>query len=130
MDILRSLTPTPQLLCTALLSLATGYLLGARLTDGLLAPPNRGGGHRRRAESEESSEEDIDASVTLDNAPNWANGEAADRRQGLKGGPAAASQRERREKKRETATDAEECKLVLVVRTDLGMSRGERLADS
>jgi PTH2 family peptidyl-tRNA hydrolase len=46
----------------------------------------------------------------MDHAPNWANGREADRKQGLVA-----------EKPKDTG---EECKLVLVVRTDLGMTKG------
>lgn len=59
----------------------------------------------------ESEESDIDEEDTiLDHAPNWSNGFEADKKQGLR---ASTSQ-----------PITEECKLVLVVRTDLGMTKG------
>lgn len=71
-------------------------------------------------DEEESSEEQVDG-ILLDHAPNWANGEAADVRDGLKVKP------KEKEEKPEWENNTEECKLVLVVRTDLGMTKGQRL---
>lgn len=67
---------------------------------------------------EESSEEEIDG-MLLDHAPNWANGEVADLRDGLK----ASTKKD--QPVWESST--EECKLILVVRTDLGMTKGPSL---
>jgi PTH2 family peptidyl-tRNA hydrolase len=76
-------------------------------------------------DEEESEEEDIDEAV-LDHAPNWANGFEADKRDGLR---AIATGAKTEMKKQDAVKPAwgdsnEECKLVLVVRTDLGMTKG------
>lgn len=109
---------------TAILSLITGYMLGTATSLNLLPSPFSTAPAKTRSRSdttgyddeEESSEEEIDAGEVLDHAPNWANGPEADKRDGLT--VAAAP------KKREAVDDNEECKLVLVVRTDLGMTKG------
>lgn len=81
-------------------------------------------------DEEESEEEDIDASI-LDHAPNWSNGLEADRRDGLRvtqNDTAKKSDKKQKEKKEKSeggpVDTGEECKLVLVVRTDLGMTKG------
>ncbi|KAH7347819.1 peptidyl-tRNA hydrolase [Plectosphaerella cucumerina] len=104
-------------------------------------------------ESDESDVDEDD--TNLDHAPNWANGLDADRRDGLrqrKGQPekkasakkaaapkpepkieavkpAPAAEESESEEETEKApivdTGKEECKLVLVVRTDLGMTKGK-----
>lgn len=75
----------------------------------------------------ESDESDVSEDDTiLDHAPNWSNSQEADKRDGL------------RQKKSKPASEPaegsssvalgnpnEECKLVLVVRTDLGMTKGD-----
>lgn len=93
----------------------------------------------------ESEESDVDEDDTiLDHAPNWSNGVDADRRDGLrlskpakkKGGSKKASKDASNNKEDAKANDDnddriaegsanEECKLVLVVRTDLGMTKGK-----
>lgn len=73
-------------------------------------------------DEEESAEEDIDETV-LDHAPNWSNGLAADKRDGLR----AVTKSEKTAGVSEKAAwedGTEECKLILVVRTDLGMTKG------
>jgi PTH2 family peptidyl-tRNA hydrolase len=74
----------------------------------------------------ESDESDIDEEETLlDHAPNWANGADADRRQGLRATAAAAAAAAAASSSSGVRYDgSEECKLVLVVRTDLGMTKG------
>jgi PTH2 family peptidyl-tRNA hydrolase len=125
-------TPLAMIIGTAIISLMTGYMLGLASSLGLvpipfmqsLAPP--GGKAARKYESEvESSEEEIDiGSVPLDHAPNWANGEAADLRDGLRQAEPLKTN-ERKEREGPTwKVGNEECKLVLVVRTDLGMTKG------
>lgn len=73
---------------------------------------------RRRYNNDpvESEESDIDEEdlANMDHAPNWANGPEADKKQGL-----------RFTSRPEVADTGEECKLVLVVRTDLGMTKGK-----
>ena len=117
---------TAILIGTAILSLITGYMLGTASSLNLLpspfapskAPRTRSRNDTTGYDDEsESSEEELDAEFVLDHAPNWANGPEADRRDGLK-----ASKPET--KAQEVVDDNEECKLVLVVRTDLGMTKG------
>lgn len=102
----------------------------------------------------ESDESDVSEDDTvLDHAPNWANGLEADRRDGLRlrvqNNDADAGGKKKKTKKGDKknaaadeasnssmtpvdvdvgggggAHDNEECKLVLVVRTDLGMTKG------
>ncbi len=121
---------------TSLVTFFTGFLLGVYAIRGYLVSPDLKEERRRRREDPlESEEEDIDEGDTiLDHAPNWENGDEADRRQGLKapkptkkekkkkaGSPATGSPA----RSKEPAADSnEECKLVLVVRTDLGMTKG------
>lgn len=69
---------------------------------------------------EESSEEEIEDMVVLDHAPNWANGLEADKRDGLR----VRAKEEKKSRPDEFEDSAEECKLMLVVRTDLGMTKG------
>jgi PTH2 family peptidyl-tRNA hydrolase len=116
-------TPVAMLIATAIISLITGYMLGVGSHLGLLpvpfsssksAPAVTKGKTSKYDDEEESSEEEIDG-VLLDHAPNWANGEEADRRDGLRMAP---------KEKPKFEDSTEECKLVLVVRTDLGMTKG------
>lgn len=75
-------------------------------------------------DEEESEDEDIDEAI-LDHAPNWSNGLAADKRDGL----SAAARPDKKPEVLEKAAweeGTEECKLILVVRTDLGMTKGLR----
>ena len=121
---------------TSLVTFFTGFLLGVYAIRGYLVSPDLKEERRRRREDPmESEEEDIDEGDTiLDHAPNWENGDEADRRQGLK-----VSKPSKKEKKKKAGSPAkgspaqleepaadnnEECKLVLVVRTDLGMTKG------
>jgi PTH2 family peptidyl-tRNA hydrolase len=123
-------TPLAMLIGTAIISCMAGYMIGIASSLGLLPipfiqftpgslPPRK----PSKPQSEiESSEEEIDIdSVPLDHAPNWANGEVADRRDGLR--QAEPLKVEERERPLWEASN-EECKLVLVVRTDLGMTKG------
>lgn len=121
-------TPTAMLISTAILSLIAGYMLGIGSSLGLfpnpfLPPPEKRVAAQKRSKTsnyddeEETSEEEVDG-ILLDHAPNWANGEAADVRDGLK------VVRNEQEEKPQWENSTEECKLVLVVRTDLGMTKG------
>ncbi|KAJ4306856.1 hypothetical protein N0V88_000227 [Collariella sp. IMI 366227] len=75
----------------------------------------------------ESDESDVDEDDTLlDHAPNWGNGEEADRRQGLRKSSSDEGDKGRPWK----FNPREECKLVLVVRTDLGMTKGKIAAQA
>lgn len=112
--------PLHIILTTSSVAFITGFGLGVYAIRGYLISPEltaeRDGNIKDPVESDES---DIDENDTiLDHAPNWANGEAADRRDGLRQTSAA--------RRISTVVDNgnEECKLVLVVRTDLGMTKG------
>jgi peptidyl-tRNA hydrolase, PTH2 family len=117
-------TSTAVLISTAILSLIAGYMLGIGSSLGIFPNPflqsreARAASKRSKTSNydneEETSEEEVDG-ILLDHAPNWANGEAADVRDGLK---------VTKEEKPEWENSTEECKLVLVVRTDLGMTKG------
>jgi PTH2 family peptidyl-tRNA hydrolase len=123
-------TPVAMLIGTAIVAGISGYMIGIASSLGLLpipfmpkAPVVRG--IANYDDEEESEEEDVEESM-LDHAPNWANGFEADKRDGLRASAQTAS------KKPESSSTAkaswedstEECKLVLVVRTDLGMTKG------
>lgn len=122
-----------MLIGTAILAGVSGYMLGIASSLGLIPNPFAAREVRERgianySDEEESEEEDIDASV-LDHAPNWANGIEADKRDGLRATAAGVKKevvkKEFKEETKEVQLDgAEDCKLVLVVRTDLGMTKG------
>jgi PTH2 family peptidyl-tRNA hydrolase len=122
-------TPLALLIGTAIIAGVSGYMIGIASSLGLLPNPFAAKEPMRRGvdnydDEEESEAEDIDSSI-LDHAPNWANGVEADKRDGLR----ATTAKEAEGKKEEVAKTAwegssEECKLVLVVRTDLGMTKG------
>ncbi|KAH8752378.1 peptidyl-tRNA hydrolase PTH2-domain-containing protein [Hyaloscypha finlandica] len=123
-------TPLALLIGTAIIAGVSGYMIGIASSLGLLPNPFAAKEPRRRGvdnydDEEESEAEDIDSSI-LDHAPNWANGVEADKRDGLR----ATTAKKAEGKKEELAKTAwegssEECKLVLVVRTDLGMTKGK-----
>jgi PTH2 family peptidyl-tRNA hydrolase len=107
---------TGVIIGTSIVTLITGYMLGLYSSRGYLISPELAEERRRfRNDPVESEESDIDEDdmPNMDHAPNWANGPEADRRQGLRAGS-----------RPEVADTGEECKLVLVVRTDLGMTKG------
>ena len=146
-------SPMALLISTAILAAISGYMIGIASSLGFLpipfmpkaAAPGRRGRTDNYDDEEESSEEDIDEGI-LDHAPNWANGLEADKRDGLRATAKALKaikkeameekriKRESREekvvKKEEPSWEDnnEECKLVLVVRTDLGMTKGLLIA--
>jgi hypothetical protein len=109
---------TGVIISTAVVALLTGYAFGIYTIRGYLIPPSLFEERRRNLHDPvESDESDIDEDDTvLDHAPNWANGADADKRQGLKN--------VEKEKEPVLKDNGEECKLVLVVRTDLGMTKG------
>jgi hypothetical protein len=132
-------TPMSILIGTAIIAGVSGYMLGMASSLGLIPnpfvarPPVRRGIHNYDDEEESAEEEvDEDAEGILDHAPNWANGYEADKRDGLRARTGASKEGGR---KSTTASSSarevpgwekskEECKLVLVVRTDLGMTKG------
>ncbi|KAM7208582.1 peptidyl-tRNA hydrolase 2 [Naviculisporaceae sp. PSN 640] len=125
---------------TSLVTFISGFLLGIYSIRGYLISPALANERRQNLHDQvESEESDIDEDDTiLDHAPNWANGAEADRRQGLSASASASkstagsSKRAADKDKESEKTTAlaepennEECKLVLVVRTDLGMTKGK-----
>merc|ERR1712230_46302 len=137
-------TPVAMIIGTALIAGISGYLFGIGSGLGLFPNPFVTKEARKRGisnydDEEESEEEDIDASV-LDHAPNWSNGFEADKRDGLRATSAAKVKQEpgikkegmdsipevkKEEAKQEMEDVNEECKMVLVVRTDLNMTKGK-----
>jgi len=139
------------LITTTLVAFVSGFALGVYSIQGYLVPPSlRSAREQRLNDPVESGESDIDEDDTvLDHAPNWANGVEADRRQGLRVQDESSKkgkQKKKAEELKEGEAEAEatptgphprqgavslagnpneECKLVLVVRTDLGMTKGE-----
>ena len=116
-----------MIIATAVLAGISGYMIGIASSLGFLPIPFTSKppvvrGVANYDNEEESSEEEIEDSLPLDHAPNWANGAEADKRDGLRfsavAGKAAPAERQSWE------SSSEECKLVLVVRTDLGMTKG------
>ncbi len=121
-------TPLAILIGTAIIAGISGYMIGIASSLGFLPIPfatKTPAVHRvsNYDNEEESSEEDIDELV-LDHAPNWANGFEADKRDGLRATAAAGSAAKEETKGPSWENSTEECKLVLVVRTDLGMTKG------
>lgn len=120
---------------TSIVALISGFLLGVYSVRGYLISPELHAESRANYDDPvDSDETDIDEEDTvLDHAPNWANGEDADRKQGLRATAAgkAAGKGDKKKTGEETPTGptiedtGEECKLVLVVRTDLGMTKGK-----
>ncbi|KAK3297729.1 peptidyl-tRNA hydrolase PTH2-domain-containing protein [Chaetomium fimeti] len=128
-------TTSAVIVTTTLIAFITGFGLGIYTIRGSLISPDLAAERAANlGDPEESDESDIDeADSLLDHAPNWANGADADRRQGLRartgagvgasgGGVEAAAAGGVR------YDGEEECKMVLVVRTDLGMTKGKMAA--
>jgi len=115
---------------TSIVALVSGFLLGVYSIRGYIVSPDlKKERERYWKDPVESDESDIDEDDTiLDHAPNWANGEDADRRQGLRAAAAktttAAAAAAKSKPAEQQKKIKEECKLVLVVRTDLGMTKG------
>lgn len=118
-------TPLAIIIGTAIIAGLSGYMIGIASSLGFLPIPfapkePRGRGVEYYDDEEESAEEDVDESI-LDHAPNWANGVEADKRDGLK----ATAQPKTEVENTPWEDSTEECKMVLVVRTDLGMTKGK-----
>ncbi|KAK6211958.1 hypothetical protein LQW54_005485 [Pestalotiopsis sp. IQ-011] len=122
-----SFTPTAMLLSTSIVAFLSGFFMGVYSIRGyFFASPELIEERRRNLNDPvETDESDVDEDDTiLDHAPNWTNSAAADQRDGLR-------ERFVQKPKRPAAEAApagnpnEECKLVLVVRTDLGMTKGK-----
>ncbi|KAI1095489.1 PTH2-domain-containing protein [Rostrohypoxylon terebratum] len=128
------LNPTSMIVATSIVTFLSGFLFGVYSIRGyLIVSPALASERRSNIDDPvESDESDIDDDTILDHAPNWANGEDADKRDGLKMSkqrkPKNAKTDEKEDSSRPPLADApanEECKLVLVVRTDLGMTKGK-----
>lgn len=143
-------TPLAMIIGTAIISLMFGYMVGMGSSLGIFPNPfntklPKGRGVEYYDDEEESAEEDVDESI-LDHAPNWGNGFEADQRDGLRVKPAGTNENKKEKKvkgkeepqkrqeweagEEKTRADwedknREECKLVLVVRTDLNMTKGK-----
>ncbi|KAI0181915.1 PTH2-domain-containing protein [Hypoxylon sp. FL1284] len=157
----RNITFSPSVIVsTSIVAFISGFMLGIYSFRGYLFVSPALESERRQllADQVESDESDIDEGDTiLDHAPNWANGEDADRRDGLRAPEPKPKPKSKKSKKSAKAAKAdeedeeendaddkadkadaahpqqpitegpanEECKLVLVVRTDLGMTKGK-----
>lgn len=137
MSVVADAFPSVVVLSTSIVSFMSGFVLGIYSIRGYLVSPALSERRRRnQADPVESEESEIDEEDSLlDHAPNWSNSEAADRRQGLRVSSAGAQAKLPAEKKegaeRAAIADSnEECKLVLVVRTDLGMTKGMELSQA
>lgn len=138
-------TPTSVLISTSIVVFISGFMLGVYSIRGYFFVSPTLASERRKYfdDPPESEESDVDEDDTiLDHAPNWSNGVDADRRDGLrlskpakkKGGSKKPNKDASNNKEEGKANDSngsiaegsanEECKLVLVVRTDLGMTKG------
>lgn len=129
---------TLVVMTTSIVALISGFMLGVYSIKGYLISPELSKESRANYEDPvDSDETDIDEDATvLDHAPNWANGEEADRKQGLRMRKGASDDSKKTKTKQLAGSEeaskgpsvedtGEECKLVLVVRTDLGMTKGE-----
>ncbi|CCU74973.1 peptidyl-tRNA hydrolase/Pth2p [Blumeria hordei DH14] len=114
-------TPMAMLIGTAIIAGISGYMIGMAASLGLVPNPLSWLFGISDADSIaddasiESEAQDIDDSL-LDHAPNWTNSTAADEKDGLRT-PVTA--------RLAPLSNDEECKLVLLVRTDLGMTKGK-----
>lgn len=144
MPLLPTMDNTFVVLTTAIITAISSFALGVYSVKGYLISPEFARESRANYDDPvDSDETDIDEDETvMDHAPNWANGTEADQKQGLRQRNVAAAADGKKKKKSATAKDVtsgdatptgptvedtgEECKLVLVVRTDLGMTKGEQ----
>ncbi|KAK6826115.1 peptidyl-tRNA hydrolase PTH2 [Apiospora arundinis] len=140
------ITSSGVVFTTSIVAFISGFALGVFTIRGYLVSPGLSAERRANYDDPvESEESDVDEDDTLlDHAPNWGNGLDADRRQGLRVTSAGAKKNSK--KAEEELVDAseggskpavadmlktnEECKLVLVVRTDLGMTKGKIAAQA
>ncbi|ORY64461.1 peptidyl-tRNA hydrolase PTH2-domain-containing protein [Pseudomassariella vexata] len=135
------LTPTSIIISTSVVVFISGFLLGVYSIRGYLISPALADERKHNlTDPVESEESDVDDDTILDHAPNWANGAEADRRDGLRAEATKKNMKKNKADKlinvAEPATNPamvkgnEECKLVLVVRTDLGMTKGKIAAQA
>ncbi|KAM3075373.1 hypothetical protein ACMFMG_007187 [Clarireedia jacksonii] len=136
-DMRQPPTPVAMIIGTAIVACLSGYMFGIASSLGFFPIPfmprePKPRGISNYDDEEESEEEEIDAEI-LDHAPNWANGFEADKRDGLRFISKKPGDKKKESEKQSSSTIAEktnwensdeECKMVLVVRTDLGMTKG------
>jgi PTH2 family peptidyl-tRNA hydrolase len=108
-----------MLIGTAIIAGISGYMLGIASSLGLIPNPFASKAPKARGVS------NYDDEAILDHAPNWANGLEADKRDGLRATAANRAEVKQEVVKTGWEDSTEECKLVLVVRTDLGMTKGK-----
>ncbi|KAI1753028.1 PTH2-domain-containing protein [Xylaria castorea] len=148
-------TFSTALIVTSLVAFFSGFGFGIYSIRGYIIPPSLKSLRLQQLNDPvESDESDVDEDDTiLDHAPNWANGAEADRRQGLRVVESEKTEKKKKQKQKEDdeedevkarsvkqeaeaahprqaaanpgSNPNEECKLVLVVRTDLGMTKGK-----
>lgn len=121
-------SPLSVIIGTAIIAAISGYMFGIASSLGFFPIPFMPTAPKKRGiefydDEEESEEEVVDESI-LDHAPNWSNGFEADKRDGLRARPQAELKKPKATEKQAWEDSTEECKLVLVVRTDLGMTKG------
>jgi PTH2 family peptidyl-tRNA hydrolase len=132
-----TLVSSTTVVSTSIVTFISGFLLGIFAIRGYLISPALSAERESNIrDPEESEESDIDEDDSvLDHAPNWGNSEEADRKQGLRQSavaPATAGKKQGKQEEEESkaalslGNSNEECKLVLVVRTDLGMTKGKK----
>ncbi|KAI1210590.1 PTH2-domain-containing protein [Annulohypoxylon truncatum] len=130
------LAPSSMIVATSIVTFLTGFMFGVYSIRGyLFVSPALASERRSNVDDPvESEESDIDDDTILDHAPNWANGEDADQRDGLRMPKQKKSKKATKAEEKDDKEDVipladapanEECKLVLVVRTDLGMTKGK-----
>lgn len=131
---------------TALTAFIGGYFIGiasslniipipsflTAIFPALAREPHKKSLKERYEDEEESSEEEVELDeTTLDHAPNWSNAPEQDKRDGLVFEPKKEKKSKKKAVESNTEDDwkmvddtGEDCKLVLVARTDLGMTKG------
>ncbi|TDZ31113.1 Peptidyl-tRNA hydrolase 2 [Colletotrichum spinosum] len=131
-----SATQSAVVLSTTFVAFLSGFMLGVYSIRGyFISPDLRAEARANIDDPVESEESDIDEDDTiLDHAPNWSNAEDADVRQGLRQRQVASADKKKTKKPNPESAplvdSKEECKLVLVVRTDLGMTKGKMAAQA
>ncbi|KAK4101409.1 PTH2-domain-containing protein [Parathielavia hyrcaniae] len=124
-------TTSAVIVTTSIVAFISGFGLGVWSLRGSMIPPELAAERQANLHDPfESEESDVEEETLLDHAPNWANGEDADRRQGLRASATAAAAPPSSSSTNGPGSQLrispnEECKLVLVVRTDLGMTKGK-----
>jgi len=123
----RNIAQSLVIISTTVAVFVSGFMLGIYSIRGYLISPALVEERRRNLKDPvESDESDVDEGDSiLDHAPNWANGEEADQRDGLRVPEGEPKKSTGAAVAPAAADSSEECKLVLVVRTDLGMTKGK-----